>query len=259
MLTRSEAEALFLENLGRIDRIAGALCWRHGIEGAEAEDVAAWVRLLLMEDDYAVLRKFRGESTITTYLTMAVSLLFREHRIRERGRWRPSAAAQRLGHAAVRLETLVQRDGYRLEDAAKVMRSAGTTDLSDRALAELLAALPRRAPLRPVQVGADALEAAADPGASDPAEAAEADAERRATEQALERALEGLPAADRVVVRMRYWEGLSVADVARGLGVPQKPLYRTLERALRRLRTELEGAGVSRGLVRALLGGGEEP
>jgi RNA polymerase sigma factor (sigma-70 family) len=255
MLTRREAEVLFLENLGWIERVTAALCRRHGIDGDEAEDVVAWVRMLVMEDDYAVLRKFRGESTVTTYLTVAVSLLFREHRIRERGRWRPSAAAQRLGHAAVRLETMVYRDGYRLDDAAKVLRSAGATRLSDRELAELLAALPRRAPLRPVQVDGEALDRAPAGGADDPVEAAQADADRSMTEEALERALEALPDEDRVAVRMRYWEGLSVADVARGLGVPQRPLYRTLERALRRLRTELEGSGVSRGLVRALLGG----
>lgn len=257
MLTRNQAEALFLENLGWIERVAASLCRRHGIAGDEAEDVVAWVRTLVMEDDYVVLRKFRGESTVTTYLTVAVSLLFREHRIRERGRWRPSAAAQRLGHAAVRLETLVLRDGYRLDEAGAVLRSAGTTDLSDRELSALLAGLPPRGPLRPVEVGAEALAAEHAPGAGDPAEKAEAEAERAAAEQALARALEGLPAADRVVVRLRYWEGLSVADVARGLGVPQKPLYRTLERALKRLRAELQRAGVSRERVVALLGGGD--
>jgi RNA polymerase sigma factor for flagellar operon FliA len=257
MLTRSEAEALFLQNLRWIERVAAALCRRHGIDGAEADDVVAWVRMMVIEDDYAVLRRFRGESAVTTYLTVAISLLFREHRIRERGRWRPSAAAQRLGYAAVRLETLVRRDGYRLEEAARVLRSAGTTDLSDRELAVLLAALPARAPLRPVEVGSEALAGAPAPGAADPAEAAEADAERGAAEEALARALDALPAADRVVVRLRYWEGLSVADVARGLGVPQKPLYRTLERALRQMRDELERAGVSRETVRAVLGGGE--
>jgi RNA polymerase sigma factor for flagellar operon FliA len=255
MRTRSEAEALFLENLRWIERVAAALCRRHGIDGAEAEDAVAWVRMMVIEDDYAVLRRFRGDSAVTTYLTVAISLLFREHRIRERGRWRPSAAAQRLGYTAVRLETMVRRDGYRLEEAARVLRSAGTTDLSDRELAVLLAALPARAPLRPVEVGADPLAAALAPG-GDPAEEAEAESERGRAEEALARALDGLPAADRVVVRLRYWEGLSVAEVARVMGVPQKPLYRTLERALGRMRAELERAGVSRELVRAVLGGG---
>jgi RNA polymerase sigma factor for flagellar operon FliA len=255
MPTRSEAEALFLENLGWIDRVAASLCRRHGIEGADAEDVVASVRMMVMKDDYAILRKFRGESAVTTYLTMAVALLFREHRIRERGRWRPSAAAQRMGHAAVRLETMVERDGYTLHEAARVLRSAGTTDLSDLELSALLASLPRRAPLRPVQVGGQALADAHAPGAADPAEEAEAAAERGVAEAALDRALEGLPAGDRVAVRLRYWDGLSVADVARGLGVPQKPLYRTLERVLRRLRAELEGAGVSAERMRSLLGG----
>lgn len=257
MLTRSEAENLFLQHLGWIDRIAGSLCRRHGLEGDEAQDVVAWVRMVVMEDDYALLRRFRGESSVTTYLTVAVSLLFREHRIRERGRWRPSAAAHRMGPAVVRLETMVRRDGYPLDEAARVLRSAGTTALSDRELSAVLEKLPRRAPLRPVRTDAGALDSLPAPGAANPAEAAETEAEREAAEAALARALEGLSAQDQVVVRLRFWEGLSVADVARGLGLPQKPLYRTLERALRRLRTELERAGFSAERARALLGGDE--
>ena len=50
---------------------------------------------------------------------------------------------------------------------------------------------------------------------------------------------------DRVIVRMRFWEGESVADIARALGLPQKPLYRRLERTLAALRRSLEAAGVS--------------
>jgi DNA-directed RNA polymerase specialized sigma24 family protein len=44
-----------------------------------------------------------------------------------------------------------------------------------------------------------------------------------------------------------------VADIARRLDVPQKPLYRRLERALRTLRTALERAGVPVERVRAAL------
>jgi DNA-directed RNA polymerase specialized sigma24 family protein len=52
---------------------------------------------------------------------------------------------------------------------------------------------------------------------------------------------------------MRYWEGTSVADIARALGLPQKPLYRRLERALAALRAALEAAGVSRHRTAACL------
>ena len=53
---------------------------------------------------------------------------------------------------------------------------------------------------------------------------------------------------------MRFWEGLSVAQIARGLGVPQKGLYRRFERALARMRRDLERGGLSRHDMRDLLG-----
>ena len=43
-------EALFLANLGAIERIIGTLAWRHGLTGDRAEDFASWARLRLMED-----------------------------------------------------------------------------------------------------------------------------------------------------------------------------------------------------------------
>lgn len=255
MTNRDDVEALFLANLGWIDRAVAALCRRQGLAGDDADDFASWARLRLIEDDYALLRKFRGESAVTTYLTVVLATLLREHRTRTLGRWRPSAAARRGGALAVRLERMVRREGYRLAEAGERLRTAGETTLPDRELARLLGGLPVRPPPRPVQAGPEALEAAPAPGGADEAaEGADAAAARQAAEAALERAMEGLPDEARLVLRLRYWEGLSVADVARGLGVAQKPLYRRIERALGRLRRALEAAGVSREQVRGLLG-----
>ncbi|HEX7241210.1 MAG TPA: sigma-70 family RNA polymerase sigma factor [Longimicrobiaceae bacterium] len=253
MLERQQAEALFLENLARIERIAASLCRRNGLSGDEADDFGSWARMKLVEDDYAVLRKFRGESALPTYLTVVLTMLFRDYRVREWGRWRASAAAQRLGEVAVRLETLVHRDGCSLEEAARRMRAAGATELSDRALAELLGRLPDRSPLRPPTAGLEALEALPAPeGADALVLAGEAERRRRETEEALRRALQRLPVEDRVIVRMRVWEDMSLADVARSLGLPQKPLYRRLERVFTELRRHLEADGVSRERVRDL-------
>lgn len=255
MPDRQTLEALFLENLAWIERAAASVCRRHGLSGDEAEDFASWAKMKMMEDDYAAFRKFRGESAITTYLTVVVAMLFRDYRVARRGRWRPSAAARRHGPVAVRLETLVHRDGYRLEQAAEMLRTAGETELSDRELAALLAELPPRAPMRPVEVGAEPLASAPGPARADERvleeEAAE---ERRAADEALTRALGRLPPEDRLILRMRFWEEMSVADVARGLDLPQKPLYRRIDRALAELRKHLEAAGISRERVRALLG-----
>lgn len=251
---RQNAERLFLEHREWVDRCVASLCRRYGVAGDEVEDVASWTRVRLIEDDYAALRKFRGESSPRTYLTVVVAALFRDYRAERWGRWRPSAAALRHGRVAVRLETLVHRDGCALAQAGEILRAAGETELSDRQLAELLATLPERVPLRPREVGADPLDlvpgaAAADAGVV----AAEAGAERSRAEDALKHALTALPAEDRVILQLQFWKGLSVADVSRALNLPQKPLYRRIERLLARLRGELETAGISREQVRALL------
>lgn len=256
---RGELEALFLAHRDLVGRIALAAGRRQGLRGDDLEDFASWAATRLIERDYAVLAQFRGESSLPTYLTVVVTMLAREYRVQHWGRWRPSAAARRQGPLAVRLETLVYRDGLRLDEAAQALRTAGLTALSDRALAAMLAACPARRPSRGGSADADpdGTPVEAVPGglaADDGLRAEEADAERRSVGACLSAAVEGLPADDRVIVRLRYWQGLSVADVARALGVPQTPLYRRLERALGALRAELEGRGVDREQVRALLG-----
>jgi hypothetical protein len=61
---------------------------------------------------------------------------------------------------------------------------------------------------------------------------------------ALDRALTALDTEDRLLIRLCFWERMSVADIARSLAVPQKPLYRRIESLLNRLRTTLEQDGV---------------
>jgi DNA-directed RNA polymerase specialized sigma24 family protein len=78
-----DPRALYVEHLEVINRIAESLCRRNGIRGADAEDFVSEVRLKLLQDDYAVLRKFRGTSSTTTFLTVVISNLFRDHRIKE--------------------------------------------------------------------------------------------------------------------------------------------------------------------------------
>lgn len=249
-----DPEALLRHNLRYVDRVAASLCRRHGLVGDDADDFAGWARMRLVEDDFAIVRKFRGESAFTTYLTVVMSMLFRDYRVSLWGRWRPSAAARRMGALAIRLETLVHREGYRLDQAGERLRSAGETELPDRALAELLARLPPRQPLRPVLKGEDALDQVAAPAHADaPLVAAEAEDERRGAAAAVMRAVDGLPAEERVIVRMRVWEELSVADISRALGLPQKPLYRRLERIFSRLRADVERAGVTRDDVRRMM------
>lgn len=261
MHDRLSPEALFVEHLAWIDRVASMTCGKYGVWGAEAEDFTAWVRMKLMENDYAVLRKFRGNSELKTYLASVVFRHVVSHIRATRGRWRPSAAAIRLGPPAPDLELLVHRDRYTLPQAGEKLRLAGRTTLSDAELARLLERLPTRGPLRPKEVESERmLEAASgDLHADDRVRAAEAAAHYEKTMEALRRAMEQLEAEDRLIVQMHFADGISLADVARGLGLEQKPLYRRAERLRVRLRAILESEGLGEGDVHDIIFESDDP
>lgn len=254
MFDRLEPEALFLAHLPWIEEVAAMVCRRNSVWGDDADDFIASARSKLMENDYAVLRKFRGEAELKTYLARVVTLHFME-RARERtGRWRPSAAAEALGQLAKDLEALVYRDGCTLAEAGERLRTMGRTAHSDTELSRLLAKLPFRHPMRPGDAGADPLEQLA--GRHDADERVMDDEEERARARvlaALDDALDQLSPEDRMLVRMHLADGRTVADAARALRLDQKSLYRRLPRLKSMLRERLEGAGVTAAEVRETL------
>jgi len=252
MLSRDAAESLFVESVPAIGRILGALSRRLGFRGDDADDFASWAKMRLVENDYAVVAKFRGESSFTTYLTMVLAMMGREYLVQQRGRWRPSAAAKRLGAVAVRLETLVYRDRLTLSEAAQDLRTRGAM-LNERAVMDLFKALPRREGSRPTFVDEESLGTVTSTARADDLVETEASAEERdETLSRLGLALTELDDEARVVLQLHYWEGLSVAEIARALHLPQKPLYRKLQRALLALRRRLEQEGISPAAARAL-------
>jgi RNA polymerase sigma factor (sigma-70 family) len=257
----TDFEAVFLAHLGWIDRVASIACSKYGVWGDEAKDFGAWVRLKLMEDDYAVLKNFRGGSELTTYLASVVTHHVVTFVRARRGRWRSSAAAVRLGSPAPELEMLVQRDGYTVAQAGEKLRTAGLTSMSDIELARLLAKLPERPPLRPVQVDPElVLDATPNESRADErVTAAEAEARHGEMMGALGQALQQLEPEEQVIVKMHFADGYTLAHVARALGLEQKPLYRRVERLRARLKAFLEAAGLCGEDVRRLLLGMEAP
>lgn len=246
MSDRPTPEQVFLANLGVIDRAVAYVCGKYRLSDAEAEDFSGWMRARLMEDDYAVFRGYRAEAALKTYISAVVSRQFHEYRRRIRGRWRPSTAALRLGPPAPRLEELVHRDRYSLREAGEKLRTEGHTTQTDMELARLLASLPPRTPLRPVEVSSESKVDAAEGTfrADERVAAAEAEEEHDRVQGALARVMARLDPEERMIVRMHFQDGRTLAHVARALGLEQKPLYRRIDRLRARLREYLEAEGV---------------
>src|SRR6185369_7423329 len=94
--------ALFEEHLDAIERAIARVCREVRLVGADAEDFASNVRIALLADDCAILRKFEGRSSMPAFLTIVVRRLFSDQ-LRASGRWYPTAEVQRRGPIAVQL------------------------------------------------------------------------------------------------------------------------------------------------------------
>jgi RNA polymerase sigma factor for flagellar operon FliA len=233
----------YVDHLDVIKRIAESLCRRNGVRGADAEDFVADVELKLLQDDHAVIRKYRGASSETTFLTVVISNLFRDYRIKKWGKWRPSAEAKRRGELAERLEAAIYRDGQSFEQACDILAQDSRLTVNRTELRKLLEELPYRVARRlDDATNLDELPS------SNSADARVLDHERdehmQAAKAALGRAVERLGPEDRVIVRLRFFEGLSMADVAREMGLPQKPFYARVRRLLESLQRDLGSQGI---------------
>ena len=248
--------ALFERHLERIEDVVSWISRRFAMSADDAEEFRSWVHLKLIEDDYRVLRAFSGRSSIATYLTTVVQNLARDYRTRRWGRWRPTAAAERLGLVAVQLEALMDRDGFSLDEASEMLRANHGVRLSRLELVDLAAKLPPR--VRPRVSGDDEV--------ADAASASRADqdvrkAERRRLLQRAERALAWCLAQigleDRLVLKMHYQSGLTIAAIAAALDLEQRRLYTRRDRCRRQLKKCLEDRAPDAGQVLEALGWAE--
>lgn len=252
-------EATYLKHLPSIERIAAFVARRNRLNGDETGEFIQIVRVNLFEDDYAIIRKFEGRSTFTTYLTTVILRMFHQWRVEQWGKWRPSAEAKRLGEKAILLEKLLTRDGLTLEEAVKTLTVRAGGEYGVRELELIYVRLPLRTP-RPVLVS---------DGVSPDAVAVEGEADERLQERdrmrtarlavaSLDKALATFDPADRLLLQMRFWDGKKVPDIARLLRLDQKKIYKRLDKLFTSLRRSLEAAGVSKLEVDQLLGRGDQ-
>jgi len=80
-MSRPDLETLYSEHLPRIDRILAVLARRNGLPADAADKFATWAKARIVENDYAVLAKFRGRSSLSTYLAVVLTVLYRKYRV----------------------------------------------------------------------------------------------------------------------------------------------------------------------------------
>jgi RNA polymerase sigma factor (sigma-70 family) len=246
-------EQLFLGHLKLIEEIIAHSCRRSHFSPQDVEDFGGLVKLKLIDDDYAIIRQYQGKCSMRTYLTVVIKRLLMDHQDHLWGKWRHSAEAERLGPVAMRLERLLGREGYSLDEAIQILRVNEKVQMSELELRDLAEKLPPRVGRQP-PAGEGDLEAKPD-GALRPDEEL-AEKERKGISRrvyvTLLSCLKALPKEDQVLVKDR--QRFSVAQIARLRKVEQKPLYRRLTKIYAALKECLGRHGVRQQDVKEVLG-----
>jgi RNA polymerase sigma factor for flagellar operon FliA len=206
----------------------------------DAEDFAQTVQLRVLEREYDVFRQFDGRSSLKTYLTVVVTRMLLDWRNSTRGKWRPSAAAVRLGPIAIAYERMTARDGCAVAEAIAMLCSRFPHHQREEFEA-MIAQLPIRQRRR--WVAPEEADAAVTVAAFD--EAIERTERRQIARRVLLTALRGLSGEDRQLLRVRFGRSQTMQEVARAREIDPARLYRRLAVLLKRLRATLRRAGVT--------------
>jgi RNA polymerase sigma factor for flagellar operon FliA len=251
-------ERLVVENLPLVDSVVRFIARRHRLSADEADELGATVRLKLVDNDYAVVRRFQGRSSLRTYLTTVIQRHFLDWRTAMWGKWRPSAQARRLGPAAVLLDQLLTRDGLSFEAASDVVRTRHA-EIPDKDLREIFRQLPTRMPRRFVEEDHLELLQAAGGDEQDTLLSLDRDRVGDRIEEALKAALGQLTPQEQLILRLRFCDKLPAARIAELVGVETKPLYRQMEGIMRTLRSHLEARGVTQSDIADIVGDPAQP
>lgn len=236
-----DLERLFLDNLALIDRIVASICKRNRLTKEEGEDFASVVYLKFIADDYAVLRKFTGKcnASLHAYLIAVVQHAYQDHRNHLWGKWRPPASVIRLGPLAVKLYTMLYRDGLTLEEA--LARAAPEDREEMQRLARKLPPPRGKRDMKDIETF-DQLPSG-DRTPEDVLNEREREAVAQTLEGALADAVAGLGSEDKLLLHLRLERRLSLASVAKAYGVDPRQLYRRWEQLVKQLRAKLEQRG----------------
>jgi len=246
-------QRLLIDHFDLVAQIVRTTGRRRHLSVSDREDFGSYVNLRLVEDDYAILRKFQNRSSLRTYLVMVIERLSLDYCVEQWGRWRPSAMAERLGPIAVNLERLVTRDHHSIDEAIEILRTNYEVVLSDAELRRIWEQLPTRT--RTISVGE---EAAAEVSSDDSSEGLIEESGVRERIERLQRtlqtALAQIPAHDRVLIALRFDQDLSIIEIAKLTNGSVPTLHRRIDKIVKQLRLALTQAGFDPREVASLMG-----
>lgn len=208
----------------------------------------------LQEDDYRRLREFKGNSSITTYLTAIISRLVVDMVRSRTGRNRAKERAERFGELGRRAYELVIQAGHSVPESVEILRVNYGITADAGQLQAMLDEMQGRSTRH--QTDTEHETAWSDSGElvsiqrSTPEQKVADQQLERKRKELLKQVLDGMAAEDKLLIRLRFpldeaTDQLDAATVAKMLGLNQQEVERRTRRILTACRELLLKQGIS--------------
>lgn len=215
----------------------------------------------LADDNYRVIREFRGQAKITTYITVIISNIVIDTVRKHRGRDRSGERARKMGVIGEQLHDLVLGKGYDLHDACESIRVTFGHSITLEQAGEMVAAMQGRSKTQVESVSSTwdgvRLTTFVDEEGVITVPDTTSDPEQRLGEQQREQraayavgeVMEGLSGEERLMLTMRYpvhdgEEPKDISEIAAVFNCTAKAADGRIRRILTRCREVLLKKGV---------------
>jgi len=241
-----------------INKMAQKRFWQNVV----AEEAALAVTRALAENDWAILKKYRGDASFATFVKAVVIAELENFAAKKFGRRRPPLWVTRLGGLWEKLYIALCHEGATADEAAEFVRAnmTGVSGAEAKAAArQLLRRIPgtetaatplENAPPSPTRESGEALAMLLQPLLDGGPQTV------GALGKAWRAANFNISSEERLFLKMCCQDGLPVAQAGRLLGMGRFQAAARMRHLLARLRRECERAGLYREMLSLRQGGG---
>lgn len=226
----------------------------------EALELSNRVLDTLQRNDYRVLKEFKGNSRLTTYLTAIISRHAVDLIRKKLGRDREKERAKEWGDVGLLVYQRVIKNGYPLGDVFNELRTNGTFSGSMEELETMVHKIKGKNPHTPHSSNGNSVvkngktinenEYVIPDTKGDPQEILMEKQRKEKIHQVLQSIIAPLSGEERLLLRMRFpaheeEKPKSVEQVSHALGITQKAVYKRITRLMKKCRDKLQQEGVT--------------
>jgi RNA polymerase sigma factor (sigma-70 family) len=237
----------------------------------EALELSNQVLDTLERNNYKVLREFKGNSRLTTYLTAIISRQAVDLIRKKLGRDREKERAKEFGDVGLLVYQRVIKDGYPLSDVFEELQTnhgfSGSMEELETIVQKIKGKGKRKNPRvsllngsnsstngsavkNGTTIGINENEFVIPDTQSDPEKIVMEDQRKRKMQEVIQDIIAQLNGEERILLRMRFPSGEgetphTVAQVSNILGITQKAVYKRMTRLLKKCKELLDREGVT--------------